>query len=97
MRPRVIPAEVHDPVEVAYVGDPASMRPRVIPAEVALVKERDAHKETSFNEAAGHPRGSPRSCGLSLDTTTGFNEAAGHPRGSHGGPGNGTAAGNLLQ
>ena len=58
------------------------MRPRVFPAEDAVCSCSAIHCETSFNEAAGIPRGRLLHF-LSLEycDPSSFNEAAGIPRG----------------
>ena len=59
MRPRVFPAEDISAGETEEVAARASMRPRVFPAE-DFTKKVCSTRPTCFNEAAGIPRGRPR-------------------------------------
>ena len=59
MRPRVFPAEDRVVGIVAVDELAASMRPRVFPAEDSRFGSRLRSAATSFNEAAGIPRGRP--------------------------------------
>ena len=60
------------------------MRPRVFPAEDRQSTARPLHAISSFNEAAGIPRGRLWRCTSLQPLKPGFNEAAGIPRGRHG-------------
>ena len=65
MRPRVFPAEdVEVPVRT-NVQSSASMRPRVFPAEDEEIEAILTRRVGCFNEAAGIPRGRPRTAGRS--------------------------------
>ena len=58
------------------------MRPRVFPAEDTASRRWRASRRSSFNEAAGIPRGRLSSSGMTARATSrSFNEAAGIPRG----------------
>ena len=57
------------------------MRPRVIPAEDLNRRCWTPTQTTSFNEAAGNPRGRPESQPAAPQSYQRFNEAAGNPRG----------------
>ena len=81
MRPRVFPAEDGLRRPGAAPERPASMRPRVFPAEDFSVTGPPCANNTSFNEAAGIPRGRPWRSERRSRTRRSFNEAAGIPRG----------------
>ena len=57
MRPRVFPAEDLAGHAATTLGEIASMRPRVFPAEDGGGERASAPQSSSFNEAAGIPRG----------------------------------------
>ena len=57
MRPRVFPAEDGGRLGKHAAPEVASMRPRVFPAEDSTAPVRRSRGRSSFNEAAGIPRG----------------------------------------
>ena len=59
MRPRVFPAEDKAASEQDSAIAAASMRPRVFPAEDRRWRDLLPRSPSSFNEAAGIPRGRP--------------------------------------
>ena len=83
MRPRVFPAE--DPGRARPVHlhvEAASMRPRVFPAEDSSARGwSTGSTRSSFNEAAGIPRGRRQRGQRERPGFLSFNEAAGIPRG----------------
>ena len=84
MRPRVFPAEDVTGDVAGVEGRHASMRPRVFPAEDTCSACWTMPPCSSFNEAAGIPRGRRRATAWRRwRALVRFNEAAGIPRGRH--------------
>ena len=81
MRPRGIPAENPNVVEMIGRSLIASMRPRGIPAENVTGCWRWASSHGSFNEAAGNTRGKLSAVNLLSVLYDWLNEAAGNTRG----------------
>ena len=81
MRPRVFPAEDHQPVSLRQRDARRFNEAAGIPRGRQQDATRPAARRCSFNEAAGIPRGRRPTPGTAGHAGERFNEAAGIPRG----------------